>query len=143
MADFATIGNETNFPIAPVSSTEGQSSDYVIPYKLGSGTQRGTQGVGFSGPKIDSANNRILLTNSANGSQIGIGVIPGTNEFGFFTLDSTGRLIWKSVDATQSFYNPVDSYNNSIILGFAPTDKRSGLWIGKLGQIVRTLLGGS
>jgi hypothetical protein len=143
MVEFASIDGGTSYPTAPVDSTTGQSSDYVTPYKLGTGIQRGTQGVGFSGPKIDSANNRILLTNSADGSQLGIGIIPGaTNEFGFFTLDSKGKLIWKSVNGTQSFYNPIDNYNNSIILGFAPTDKRSGLWIGKIGQIVKTLLGG-
>lgn len=71
-----------------------------------SGTYRGSQNVG-SGPVIDSANNRILLTNPVDGSSVGIGTIPGstTNEFGFFSLDNNGDLIMKIVNGTWYVYD--------------------------------------
>lgn len=158
MIDFSTIdqSNQT-FPVKPPDSTDEQSSNFVTPYKIGSGTQRGTQGVGFSGPKIDSANNRItlggivldgnsnsIIVNQPDGSINGLGLIPGstTGETGFYAVDATGHLVWKNVIGTQYYYNPADSYNNSIRIGAAPVDSRTGIWVGKIGQNVTSLLGG-
>lgn len=98
-----------------------QSAGFVTPYKLASGTMRGTQGVG-TGPQIDSANNRILLTNPVDGSQIGIGTIPGstTNEFGFFSLDVNNNLIMKIVNGTLYVYDPVNGNVNVMQVGKLP-----------------------
>lgn len=94
------------YPKTFSSGQGGGSADFMLPYKMNSGTMRGTQNVG-TGPKIDSANNRITLTNSVDGSSVGIGTIPGstTNEFGFFSLDSSGNVVMKIVNGTWYVYD--------------------------------------
>lgn len=113
--------NDTDFPKVFYGSEGNPSAQFLTPYKLATGTMRGTQVVG-TGPKIDSANNRILLTNPVDGSQIGIGTIPGsaTNEFGFFSLDSSGNLIMKIVNGTWYIYDPGHSNVNIMQSGKLP-----------------------
>jgi hypothetical protein len=108
MIDFARIdGTGDPYPTKPVDSTDGQSSDFITPFKINSGTQRGIQGVGFTGPVIDNAHNRITITNPADKTSIGMGIIPGTttNEFGFFSLDSNGNVVMKIVNGTRYVYD--------------------------------------
>lgn len=115
----------------------------VLPRQLSTGSTRGTQTVGYGGAKIDGTNNRFVVTNSVDGTSIGLGNIPGTlNEFGFFSLNDQGVLIYKNVNGTQTYYNPNDNYNPSILLGSAPDDGRTGEWITKPGKNVIEELGG-
>lgn len=155
MLDYKTIPGSGKYPTNQPSSTSDQSSNFITPFKVNTGTMRGTQGVGFTGPLIDSANNRITVggitldgntssisVTATDGSVQGIGIIPNTTQTGFYSVDSSGNLIFKIVNGTLYFYNPVDSYNNNIIIGRAPTDNRTGIWVAKLGQSALTLLGG-
>jgi len=143
MADFARINkNDETYPKRSYDGGENQSYGFNPAFKLQTGNTRGTQSVGYGGAKIDGANNRIVVTNPMDGTSLGMGTIPGSDEFGFFALDANGVLIYKNVNGTQSYYNPVDSFNNSILIGAAPDDGRTGIWTGEIGQDVNELLGG-
>lgn len=110
--------NETKNPIA-VYNDDGGSAGFVTPYKLATGIMRGTQGVGNSGPQIDSANNRItvgnivldgdtntITTTNDDGSTNGIGLIPGSlTEHGFFATDTAGNVVWKQVGPTGTIHD--------------------------------------
>ena len=69
--------------------------------------------MGYGGAKIDGANNRIVITNPADNTSIGMGIIPGstTNEFGFFALDEDGNVIMKIVNGTRYIYDPTTDKN--------------------------------
>jgi hypothetical protein len=112
---------------------ETGSVGFVQPYLLQSGNMRGTQTVGFGNTKIDSANNRIIITNSVDNSQIGIGTVPGstTGEFGFFSLDSNSNLIMKIVGPTQFVYD-LTTNKNIIQIGRLP-DGSYGMAVAKSG----------
>lgn len=91
--------------------------DRVLPRQVGTGAMRGTQLVGNTGTMIDSANNRIVLTNS-DGATVGIGTIPGstTSEFGFFATDEDGTLVMKVVNGTLYTYD-LDTGDNRVQIG--------------------------
>jgi hypothetical protein len=129
--------NEPKNPQASYSNDQNDSAGFMFPYKLASGIMQGNQGVGFGGVQIDSDNNRILIKNSADGSSIGMGVIPGTqNEFGFFSLSTDGKLIMKIVNGTKYTYNPDDSFHNVMQDGLLP-DGSGGWAVAKTGQDVQ------
>lgn len=50
------------------------------------------------------------VTNS-DGTKTGIGVIPGSTDLGFYTLDATGNVIQKIVGATRYVYDISTSKN--------------------------------
>jgi hypothetical protein len=101
---------------------------------------RGVQQIGQGGSAIDGQNNRIIIQ-STTGSSDGIGSIPNSNnKYGFFTTDSSGKVIMEIVGGTQYTYNKNDNYNNSEINGFAPDDGRPGIWFAKVGYDCNTLL---
>lgn len=104
MADFAKL-NDVKYPKRSFSDQEDQSYGFVPAFKLQTGNTRGTQIVGYGGTKIDGANNRIVIKNQADGTSIGMGVIPGTTEFGFFSLDADGNLVMKIVGGTMYVYD--------------------------------------
>lgn len=120
MADFADLSNDQSIPYAgnnPMDNALGLSN----PDSMLAGTMRGTQNVGSGGAQIDSANNRIILTNPSDGSTVGIGIIPGstTNEFGFFSQDAQGNLIFKIVNGVFDIYD-LTTNKNIIKLGKQP-----------------------
>ena len=141
--DFARLPNSgRTYPIKNYDGQENQSYNFLDARKVQTGNTRGTQTVGYGGAKIDGANNRIIITNPSDNTSIGLGEIPGTTNFGFFSLDSSGNIIYKNVSGTQTYYNPVDNLNPAIIIGGAPDDGRTGIWVAKVGQNVIELLGG-
>jgi len=98
-----------------------RSSDIsrVLPRQLSTGSTRGTQTVGYGNTKIDGSNNRITI-GTPDGGTIGFGAIPGsaTNEFGFFSVDSTGKLVMKIVNGTWYVYR--DDGTNVMQSGILP-----------------------
>lgn len=125
--------DNTSYPKEFHEGDTDQSAGFMQPYLLQSGNMRGTQTVGFGGTKIDGANNRIIITNSVDGSQIGIGTIPGstTGEFGFFSLDNDGNVIMKIVNGTRSIFDLSD--NKIIIQDGKLPDASYGFAIAKSG----------
>ncbi len=105
-------GQPTIKTISPGTGTPGsiQGSDIsrVLPRQLSTGTLRGTQNVG-SGPKIDSSNNQIVLTDSTTSSQIVIGNQSTTNagdqRFGLSITDKNGTTMLLGIqsDGTLGF----------------------------------------
>ncbi len=97
-----------------VSNNEIPTSDMgrVLPRQLSTGSTRGTQTVGYGTTKIDGSNNRITI-GAPDGSTIGMGSIPGsaTNEYGFFSLDTAGKLIMKIVNGTWYVNDPTAGLN--------------------------------
>lgn len=87
--------------------------DRVLPRQVSSGALRGTQRVGYGSTEIDGSNNRITISNPADGTSVGIGSIPGslTGEFGFFSLDADGNLIMKIVNGTWYVYDITNDKN--------------------------------
>jgi hypothetical protein len=92
----------------------------TLPRQVSTGSTRGTQTVGYGDTKIDGSNNVITVGGSIlldgtneviqvtndDGSTLGLGKIPGTNEFGFFSKDTSGNLIMKIVNGTWYVYRP-------------------------------------
>lgn len=110
---------------ASISNTEASSlpsSDIsrVLPRQLSTGTMRGTQNVGYGGVKIDGSNNRITI-GAPDGSSIGMGAIPGstTNEFGFFALNTDGKVVMKIVNGTW-YVNDLTTDKNIMQSGKLP-----------------------
>lgn len=95
------------YPKSFYQDTGDNSFGFNAAYKLQTGNTRGTQTVGYGNTKIDGANNRITI-GTPDGGTIGFGAIPGstTQEFGFFSEDSTGKLIMKIVNGTWYVYRP-------------------------------------
>lgn len=112
MAEFANLNDNQSVPYT-TSSTADDALGLTNPDSQLSGQLRGTQNVGSDGAQIDSANNRITLTNPATGAVVGIGAIPGstTGEFGFFSQDSSGNLIFKIVGPTFYVYDATTTKN--------------------------------
>ena len=98
----------------------GMDLQRMLPRQMSTGTTRGTQAVGVLGSLIDGSNNRIVMSGN-DGSSIGIGAIPGTNnaEVGLFALDTDGSLLWKVVNGTLYFYDK-DTGVNYMIIGVLP-----------------------
>jgi len=98
----------------------------VLPRQLSTGSSRGVQKVGYGNVNIDGSNNRITIGDT-DGSSIGMGSVPdNSGDVGFFSLDSTGTLVWKQVGPTSYVYNPQDSYHNVEQNGILPDG--SGGW---------------
>lgn len=116
---FSSLSDSQGFGSHTV--TDANALGLSNPDSMLAGQLRGTQNVGSSGAQIDAANNRITLTNPATGSVVGIGAIPGstTGEFGFFSQDSSGNLIFKIVGATFYVYDATTS-KNAIQMGKLP-----------------------
>lgn len=122
MIDFARL-NDDSYP--KKAAQEDQSYGFQPAFKLQTGNTRGTQVIGHGDTKIDGANNRItvggiildgnsntITTQNADGSTLGMGLIPGSStETGFFSLDTSGNLIMKIVNGTRYIYNPTTSKN--------------------------------
>lgn len=94
----------------------------MIPRQMVTGSTRGTQTVGYGGTKIDGTNNRIIIKNSADGTSIGLGVIPGstTDEFGFFSLDADDNLVLSIIQGKLSLYDHDDDDNERMRVGKQP-----------------------
>jgi hypothetical protein len=132
---FSSLSDSQNFGshVVPEADALGLSN----PDSMLAGQLRGTQNVGSGGAKIDASNNTITVTNSADGSTIGLGTIPGTTtgEFGFFSLDSTGKVVMKIVKGTKYVYDPKNSYVNVTQDGILP-DGTGGFVAAKTGTNV-------
>lgn len=140
MPDVTNYGG-SNPEIDNVSAASLPQSDLsrILPRQLSTGTMRGTQRVGYGNALIDGSNN-IISVGSTQGTQ-GIGNIPNSvNEYGFFQTNSANRIIYKQVQGTQLYYNPLDAYVNSIRIGGAPVGGRPGIWVGKQGVDVTEVL---
>lgn len=153
MLKFAKIERNNKFPRQFFDGQEDQSYGFNPARKLQTGNTRGTQTVGFGGAKIDGANNRIVVTDPASGDTIGMGIIPGTTkEFGFFSLNKAGDLVYKMVDGIEYRYDDdgtlifkntggtllmydANNSNNTLQLGKLP-DGTTNLAIAKAGQDV-------
>lgn len=93
------IGPNTNFPETNFGG--GGGANFVNPYKIGTGTLRGVQRVGFGSVKIDGANNRIVLNSSSNfNSPLNIETTlgklsdnTGDQSFGFKVSDINGNTL--------------------------------------------------
>ncbi len=136
MLKFAKIESSSGrFPKQIYDDRENQSYGFNDARKLQTGNTRGTQTVGYGGAKIDGANNRITITDPATGQIMGFGIIPNTtNEFGFFSLDSSGNLITKIVNGTTYVYKP-NNQENFLQSGILP-DGTGGFIITKDGTEV-------
>lgn len=88
----------------------------MIPRQMVTGSTRGTQTVGYGGTKIDGSNNRITIENSADGSSVGMGKIPDSNDFGFFSLDADDNVVMKIVLGTFYVYDGEDDRMQAGIL---------------------------
>lgn len=119
------IAPSADYPRVFYDGQGDDSAGFVTPYKVNSGSLRGTQTVGHGSTQIDSANNRIVLgniildgnsgtitTTNSDGSSVGMGLIPGTvAEFGFFATDANGSLVWKRVGPTGFTYDLINAKN--------------------------------
>ncbi len=93
----------------------------MLPRQMSTGSTRGTQTVGYGNTKIDGTNNTITIA-GPDGSTVGMGTIPDTTpvEYGFFSLDSQGKLIMKIVNGTKFVYDPSNNYVNVTQDGLLP-----------------------
>lgn len=101
---------------------------------------------------INGSTNAIIVTNT-DGSKVGMGKIPNSSEFGFFSVNSSGKMTYKLVNAIQYFYdengnliqkvqtgttyvyNPTDGFVNVTQAGLLP-DGSGGFVVAKPGQNV-------
>jgi hypothetical protein len=133
-----------NVPDVPMESLYQR----ILPRQMSTGMLRGTQEVGSGGVKIDSANNRITVgnilldgntdtisTENSDGSKVGMGLIPGTtNEFGQFSTDSDGNVVWSQVGPTGKITDVANS--KGIILDGKLPDGTYGSVMAKVGTEV-------
>lgn len=101
-------------------STESNLSR-ILPRQNSTGSMRGITTVGYGSTKIDGTNNTITIA-APDGSVIGLGAIPNssTGEYGFFSLDNTGKVIMKIVNGTMYVYDPTHDYVNVTQSGLMP-----------------------
>lgn len=90
----------------------------TLPRQISTGSTRGTQTVGYGNTKIDGSNNRITI-GTPDGGTIGLGSIPGTNEFGFFSQNANGHLSMKIVDGTFYTFDETTGLN-TVQMGTLP-----------------------
>lgn len=107
--DIASVGN---------AAVESMNLQRIYPRQLSTGSLRGTQTVGYGNTQIDGTNNRVVIT-APDGSVLGMGNIPGTKEYGFFSLDASGNLSMKIVKGTMYAYDPTTN-KNSFQAGILP-----------------------
>lgn len=132
----------------------GSNLSRVLPRQLSTGSTRGIQTVGYGTAKLDGTNNRITV-GAPDGSSVGLGSIPdsATNEFGFFTVNTSGKVTYKLINGVQYFYdddgnliqkvqagttyvyNPADSFVNVTQSGLLP-DGSGGFVVAKPGENV-------
>lgn len=129
MADYGVYKQDS----VKEARVSGDNLGRVLPRQLSTGSTRGTQTVGYGDTKIDGSNNRITVGNSIvldgdnnqiivtsdGNSSLGMGSIPGTSEFGFFSLDASGNLIMKIINGTLYVYDPI-SGKNTVQVGKLP-----------------------
>lgn len=136
----STPFNPTNSGSKIISPGNGQGANQansdisrILPRQLSTGSTRGTQTVGYGNTKIDGSNNRITI-GTPDGGTIGLGSIPDstTNEFGFFSTDSSGNVIMKIVNGTMFVFDPANSYVNITQSGLLP-DGSGGFVVAKQG----------
>lgn len=125
-----------------ISSTGGRSAQFassdqsrLLPRQVSTGSMRGTQDIGSKGAKIDSANNRIVLS-ASDGGTVGIGTIPGdtSGQVGFFATDTDGSLLYKVVNGTLYFYDK-DTSVNYMQIGVLP-DGSTGMAVARDGDSI-------
>lgn len=98
--DNRTIGSGSDQPQSNYGHGNN-SAGFLAPYKLASGSLRGTQIVGFGGVKIDGANNRITLGSTTKASgEVQEAVVGKLNansttdqSFGLKVFDASGAYI--------------------------------------------------
>jgi hypothetical protein len=83
---------------------------------------------------IDGVSDAIIVTHT-DGSKVGMGKIPNSNDFGFFSIDKLGNLIMKIVDGTTYVYNPKDNFVNVTQSGLLP-DGSGGFVVANPGKNV-------
>lgn len=132
----STSGNVYKKAVS-VDSVDLPGSDIsrVLPRQMSTGTMRGTQTVGYGNTKIDGSNNRItvgdtisldgdsgqITVTQPDGTTLGMGIIPGfPEESGFFSLDSSGRLVMKIIGGTKTVYDPANNYIDITLDGLLP-----------------------
>jgi|SRR5579883_3120793 len=91
---------------------------------------KNTQPVGADSVKA------IILT-ASDGSKVGMGQIPATSEFGFFSLDPDGNLTMKAVNGIFYIYDPathnlVSQIANGTIYSYDPTTGKNVMQLLKL-----------
>lgn len=100
----------------------------ILPRQLSTGSTRGTQTVGYGDTKIDGSNNVITVGDSIkldgnngvisvtdnDGSQVGMGSIPDTDQFGFSSTNSQGQVIMTIVNGTMIMN---DTVTDRVLIG--------------------------
>lgn len=93
----------------------------VLPREIATGTLRGQQNVGGGRVIIDSDNQRITIE-AADGSKVGIGIIPdGSGELGFFSFNTDDELVLKIRLGTMYMYDGPTGVNRMQV-GKIPDD---------------------
>lgn len=110
------IGSNTDYPTQSFGGGGG-SAGFTQPYKLGSGVMRGTQ-----------------IIQNTDGSQLILGALPNSNDFGIAFLDPNGNVVMKLVGPTRTIYD-VNNKVNVIVDGKLP-DGTYGSATGKPGDDV-------
>lgn len=101
-------------------------SNYTYPYKISSGTMRGTQNVGAGGAQVDSANNRIVLNRISSSSNSSASA-------------TVGQPITKS-PTDQSFgLNVTDVNGNTLSVGILPDGTLGLLFTDSSGFVLRKI----
>lgn len=115
----------------------------VLPRQVSTGSTRGTQTVGYGNTKIDGSRNvitvgdtiildggenvisvgntiaidggeNVITVSNDDGSKIGMGAIPGTDQFGFFATNSVGVVIMSIVSGALIMN---DTTTDRVLLG--------------------------
>lgn len=85
--------------------------------------------------RLISAETRVRTIKANDGSVVGMGQIPGTDEeIGLFALDPDGNLVWKHVGATGKIFDVTNSVG--VILDGKLPDDTFGTVMAKEGEEV-------
>lgn len=137
-------------PLSGGSSSYGiNGTPRIYSRQLLSGNMRGTQNITgaltITDPNtnqqnisIDGSAQAITVTNT-DGSTVGLGLIPGTTNFGFFAQDKNGNLVMQIVGPTMSTFDLTQSPAiNNMQIGKLP-DSSYGMVVAKTGKSVSSL----
>lgn len=119
---------------APPPANQNQP---IEPHTIVSGILPGATQIRIGGDSnvlIDGLNRRVTIT-QADGSSVGIGIIPNTGELGSFTLDTSGNLVSKVVSGIYYFYDTSGNLLQKIAAGttfYYDTTGRNDMQIGTL-----------
>ncbi len=94
----------------------------LVPNKIISGMLPGATQIRIGGNKsilIDGKNQRVTVQ-SSSGDSVGMGIVPGSSEFGFFSLNASGDLVIKIVGGALRFYDVKNEKANKLRLGEMP-----------------------